>query len=350
MMLLYHQQQNNLPAFEMFEQNFSLFNEECGEASFSVLGRMVHGNATKKDIESMEQAWIRIHEIQEIDEEMERDSSRKFKSDANHRKTIKPDSHEVRATVELFRGKIRQMKHDCFTVYGDMKALKSMAAASSYQVPFERTKEFWQQSTVTWLKNQRQKADKFTGAWGYQFAHLWAEMDPFNVAAESESQCDGEDDEEELLNVPPLHVQQPKRSNKPRKQAAGVPAQKKNRKQNGKPVHKRRRRSPSKTIPQRSCAGSESSSDETSGSMGIGCQDQQAIENVPETGSVQSHISAPRKIDQQWAGINVSNIVSSNRKRRRKRRQTNEYIAQPADHEDSSVCNVHSDSSVSEED
>ena len=61
MMLLKYQRENGLFAWKMFKRNLSVFNEESGEASFSVLGRCCLGDTTVNKFDHLNRMYQDIH-------------------------------------------------------------------------------------------------------------------------------------------------------------------------------------------------------------------------------------------------------------------------------------------------
>ena len=61
MMLLKYQREKGLFAWKMFKRNLSVFNEESGEASFSVLGRCCLGDTTVNKFDHLNRMYQDIH-------------------------------------------------------------------------------------------------------------------------------------------------------------------------------------------------------------------------------------------------------------------------------------------------
>ena len=329
MMVLYHQKKYNMPAFKLFTNNFSLFNEESGEMSFAVLGRMVHGNATKKDIDHMSQAWVRIHDIKEMDDAFQQDNGRQFKAETNYRKVVNPDGEEVNNTVYFFKGKFREMQYNKFTVYPREKgAFASKATADKGKVLFARVIPFWQKDTSAWLQFQADKAGKFTSGWGFNFRHIWPEMDPIG---HGEINPDDEVLQPEAEMVDRIAVPdappQPQKSKTSKKKA---PEAKKN-----------KDKAPKRKRPQKAVVPEpvEQEPQQEEVEMDVQQEEEEVAPYSDDDAEVeaarlrndQRAISPPR-VHINWNAVNPSNVVEGGRRSRVRRRPRHAgFIRQPLD-------------------
>jgi hypothetical protein len=61
LLIILHQKQHNLPTWLILKSSLSLFNEEAGEMSFSVLSRCVVGDTIKHKLDYMNNMYCSIH-------------------------------------------------------------------------------------------------------------------------------------------------------------------------------------------------------------------------------------------------------------------------------------------------
>ena len=137
----------------MLKKSLSLFNEEAGEMSFSVLSRCVLGDTIKHKLEYMNNMYASIHFMQEVDVEMREDNGKKFTQDHNYRKVFDEDSAEVASAREFVKARMRGVYgNNAMTEY-DIRsrkeekkgpsAYKSAATAVLHQIPMTRTVALW---------------------------------------------------------------------------------------------------------------------------------------------------------------------------------------------------------------
>ena len=63
LLILLYQRKHNLPTWQMYTMSASVFNEEVGEMSLSVLGRVTLGDTLKSDFEYMNKMYALQHNI-----------------------------------------------------------------------------------------------------------------------------------------------------------------------------------------------------------------------------------------------------------------------------------------------
>ena len=62
--------EEGLPTFDLFDNAFSLFNEEVGEMSFSVLARLMYSKSHEVNLEIVNKLFILVHEYAALDDEL----------------------------------------------------------------------------------------------------------------------------------------------------------------------------------------------------------------------------------------------------------------------------------------
>jgi hypothetical protein len=75
-----HQKHHNLPSWQMFEKSTAVYNEEVGEASFSILSRLVLGDTTKCSFSHMDIMYGLIHTYRANNSDMSSDQYRKTRT------------------------------------------------------------------------------------------------------------------------------------------------------------------------------------------------------------------------------------------------------------------------------
>ena len=91
----------------MMKTNMSLFNEELGELTFSILARSTLGDHTKDNFEKMDKLFKLLRVYRDVKSDVVADNS--SSNTLNWRHKIKKDGVEVRTTELFFQQIIRQM-------------------------------------------------------------------------------------------------------------------------------------------------------------------------------------------------------------------------------------------------
>ena len=137
----------NLPTWTLLQQNFSMFNEEPGEMSFSVLGRAVLGDHVTDLPEHMNKRFLLVREHQQEDDAFRGDNGMTFKADSHWRRNWSADSSEVLSAQHFLSARLREMSTAHFTVYPANKTMPSAFLKKSVAVanmtPFHRSNRAW---------------------------------------------------------------------------------------------------------------------------------------------------------------------------------------------------------------
>ena len=136
MLLLCHQRQHNLPSWQMYTKSASVFNEEVGEISLSVLGRAVLGDTLQSDFELMSKLYLLQHHYRAVSKDIRTDQNRKTRSSGY----IQLAKRELvlKKTTDFILASILQMEVGTYRVYtGPLKKTnpaymaKAVASAST---------------------------------------------------------------------------------------------------------------------------------------------------------------------------------------------------------------------------
>jgi hypothetical protein len=183
LLVILHQKQHNLPAWQILKRSLSLFNEEAGEMSFSVLSRCVLGDTIKHKLEYMNNMYASIHFMQEVDVEMREDNGKKFTQDHNYRKNYDENSEEVLSAREFIKGRMREVYgNGAMTQYDGSgkkpKAYQTAELAQFNQLPMTRKVPLWDIDVFKQLDKHIEQCKEFmwNTNFGQKHVFLWPEM------------------------------------------------------------------------------------------------------------------------------------------------------------------------------
>ena len=176
-LLDYHKTINS-PTWQMFKNQASVFNEESGEVSFSILARTVLGHSNKADIDHMNDRYKQINSVREIDDALVTEGGAVFKSDRNWRKEYTKDSEQVTTVAEFMKSRIRDIASGNARMYdGSKESYKSKVKAADHQVPFSKQKRFWLNGVKGYWDKYIERMTGWTdSSWGAQLVDIWPEM------------------------------------------------------------------------------------------------------------------------------------------------------------------------------
>ena len=89
LLILLYQQKHDLPTWKMFTRSVSVFNEEAGEMSFSVLSRVVLGDNLKMKFDHMDKMYKLTRAYSEASEALRVEQDRKERKHGYHLLTDK---------------------------------------------------------------------------------------------------------------------------------------------------------------------------------------------------------------------------------------------------------------------
>jgi len=201
----YHKMQGSF-IWDMMQQNMCAFNEEGGEISFSVLSRLVLGDATKAQFDHISRAYSLLHLYREINQDLNDDIKAPLIKHTHLR--IRQDCEEVEAVAAYFKEKIRELRSAWFLVYTGTK--KSYARKNAEMVAVDRgdpVRELWIHDTTLVLDKMREDCtSKLMMFFLHEYLHIWPEgersaspprADDIEIFIDS----DGEYMEEELVQA-----------------------------------------------------------------------------------------------------------------------------------------------------
>ena len=187
MLLLFHQRKHKLPSWQMYTKSASVFNEEVGEISLSVLGRAVLGDTLQSDFEHMSKIYLLQHQYRAVTKDIRTDQNRKTRSSGS----IQLGKRELilTKTTEFILASIERMEAGPYRVYtGPLTKTNPAYMAKAVSSTFTREERknimpFWlahssnanQIDTV--LEKLRLNAVKtYFQTWGFQIRSVWPEM------------------------------------------------------------------------------------------------------------------------------------------------------------------------------
>ena len=121
MLILAYQFKNNLVSYEMLLNNQSMFNEDMGEITFSVLSRCVLGDNVKCMFSHLDRMYCMIPYVQEVVKDIASDFGSR-KNSINWRHTISMQAVEITTTAAYFSNLIRQVESNVYKCYDGTEA------------------------------------------------------------------------------------------------------------------------------------------------------------------------------------------------------------------------------------
>ena len=178
-LLKYDQCQDNVK-WKMFVNQFSVFNEEAGEISFSILARTVSGHSNKTDLEHMNTMYQQINRVRQIDDDFEAEGGAIFKSGKHWHKKYNEDSEMVVTIGQFVKARVREIVTGRFTQYdGDKAGYTNKEAAQAHQIPFDKTSTFWRADIgADWDAHSEKVKQWVHSNFGSQVVSVWPEVQP----------------------------------------------------------------------------------------------------------------------------------------------------------------------------
>ena len=192
--LMEYNKRMGLPVHEMRTKSLSMFNEESGEQSFSILARCALGDTNKAKLSTMSGYYSSIHTQREIDDELRQQRERaETKIQGSWRKKYSADDEEVLEYKSFLRTLIREKKKGISKVINLATDLShnSLMAANNATL-FSRAHSFWisYDKTLFYFNRQAEKCTKFFGTnFGMLQERVWPEM----VHPESDSEAEAQE-------------------------------------------------------------------------------------------------------------------------------------------------------------
>lgn len=115
LLVLQYWRETNYCAYEMMKSNMSMFNEELGELTFSILARSVLSDHTKDDFAHMDRLFRLLRVYRDVKSDVVADNA--GSNSLNWRHKIDKNGEEVRTTELFFKQIIRQMVSGTYKSY-----------------------------------------------------------------------------------------------------------------------------------------------------------------------------------------------------------------------------------------
>jgi hypothetical protein len=155
--------QNKTFFHSMITSNIACLNEEPGEVTFSMLGRMTLGDNLRCKFSHMKKYYQLLPFYRSLNEKIMEEVPVPLCPRSGHI-TIKPDCEEIKMVTHFLLSNINQAKRNIVSVYnGTKKAYKNVRAAANGQVPYTPSL-VWQadmtdQLTRLWTNSQDNTLD-----------------------------------------------------------------------------------------------------------------------------------------------------------------------------------------------
>lgn len=178
MLILAYQYKHKLVSYTMLLNNQSMFNEDMGEITFSVLSRCVLGDNVKCMFSHMEKMYCLIPYVQQVVSDITDDFASK-KNSINWRHKVRPDSVEVKTTEVYFASLIRQVVSGVFRCYDGTEAgYKSMLNARQHMI-YSSLPVVYVQDIMPVVETMLGKLSHNMSVYNmHQYKHVWPEADP----------------------------------------------------------------------------------------------------------------------------------------------------------------------------
>jgi hypothetical protein len=183
-----YQMKNKTFTWRMFLNNCAIFNEECGELAFGVLGRANVGDTKTNDFNHMNFVFSNLRVYMNASHGMRASSGHsEFESPKYGRHFIKPESEEVLAVTSHMKTIIRALTSNKYQMYdGDREGYRSIAQAHEHQVPLKDLKHFLGGDFEEMFVRRAERVEK-TLAKGFllgvpQYQIVWPELKVHNDA------------------------------------------------------------------------------------------------------------------------------------------------------------------------
>lgn len=202
LLILLHQRRHNIPAWQMLVRDASIFNEETGEMSFSVLSRCVQDDTMKSKHAHLDNMYRMVPYIMSVDQEITDDHhGANAAAQFNWRRVAKKESETCQAMIVYMKGMCRATAQGVRQQYNGKdkhsKCYKNKAEGNKCWVLLEKKVPFWRNSVTTILAGDILATKSYSHTnFGCDHVHIWPEMKYGNHHA-AVVQAGGEDGDEE---------------------------------------------------------------------------------------------------------------------------------------------------------
>ena len=177
MLVLQHWRSTKYCGYEMMKTNMSMFNEELGELTFSILARSVLADHTKDDFSHMDRLFRLLRVYRDVKSDVVSDTSGS-KNSLNWRHKINKAGDEVNTTILFFKKIIRQMVSNTYRSYDGTPKCYSNAQNGSVLkvVPSSPAVYMTKVELDAYVKTQVTsiRAD-MNSNFLYPYSHIWPE-------------------------------------------------------------------------------------------------------------------------------------------------------------------------------
>ena len=169
------------PAWQIFKNNASAFNEESGEICFSVLAREIAGTGVRSDCEAVSKRFKLIKAKTQIAKNLKVELCGEDFS-TKHHSSVKAESSEVFATIAFFQRMIRQVKAKTYRHYDntcghlDQKARRRKQARVT--VPMSFVPPLSSDVSARLAKVVSNMEVTFDSFWVHQHSDIWPQGMP----------------------------------------------------------------------------------------------------------------------------------------------------------------------------
>ena len=179
--LMEYNKKVGLPVHEMRMKSVSMFNEESGEQSFSVLARCAISDTQRKKVEVMSNYYSNIHTHMEVDEQLRTQRQRaSTKEKISWRKKYTAEDSDVIEINSFLKCLIREKVHGISTILSlKVKDAKNSLMAGMHSEPFKRDFRHWCSIDEHnhYFNAQATKCLKFFNTnFGMRLDHIFEEM------------------------------------------------------------------------------------------------------------------------------------------------------------------------------
>jgi hypothetical protein len=176
MLVLQHWRDTNYCGYEMMKTNMSIFNEELGELTFSILARSTLGDHTKDSFEHMDKLFKLLRVYRDVKSDVVADNS--SSNSLNWRHKIQKDGPEVKTSELFFQQIIRQMVNGTHRSYdGSAKGYSSALKGAQLKVVPTSPAVYLSSAELTLYVHAQLAAlrvDMNTN-FLFQYRHIWPE-------------------------------------------------------------------------------------------------------------------------------------------------------------------------------
>ena len=177
MLILAYQYKRKIVSYEMLMNNQSMYNEDMGEITFSVLSRCVLGDNNKSMFDHLEKVYCMVPYVQQVVRDIGDDFG-SGQNSINWRHTISPHATEVSTTGSYFSSLIRQVESNVFKCYdGSERGYKNLTKSREHMVASTLPVVYMNDMSQVVSTMIAQLKKSLCGYHLYHYRHIWPEAD-----------------------------------------------------------------------------------------------------------------------------------------------------------------------------